>query len=197
MIDNNISECIKLNRDYVENIVSSNQRKNISKNTLDKILKELSRNICAESNITSISKNTQLSRETIYTYLDFLLDSNIIEYIYGWNTHIRSSANVKSLPKINFTDQSFAIAILNINEKKLYDDFNTLGFFFESFVIKQLNVFCSLTDKKIFYYRDSDNVEVDCVIEDSGGEWIAIEIKLGSVEGIENGKKIYKNFITN
>jgi predicted AAA+ superfamily ATPase len=82
LINNSVSECIELNRDYVKNIISSINRKNITKPTLEKVLKDLSRNICCGLNISSIAKNTGLSKETVSTYLDFLVESNIIEYIY-------------------------------------------------------------------------------------------------------------------
>jgi predicted AAA+ superfamily ATPase len=82
LIDNTVEECIELNTDYVNSIVSANDRKNITNSTLQKILKELARNICTELNISSIAKNTNLSRETVTTYLDYLTDSNIIEFFY-------------------------------------------------------------------------------------------------------------------
>jgi predicted AAA+ superfamily ATPase len=46
----------------------------------------------------------------------------------------------------------------------------------------------------LFFYRDSDGLEIDCVIENNDDEWIGIEIKLGSVEGIENGIKNLNKF---
>jgi hypothetical protein len=41
---------------------------------------------------------------------------------------------------------------------------------FESLVIKQLNIFCSLSDMNLFFYRDSDGLEIDCVIENNDDE---------------------------
>jgi predicted AAA+ superfamily ATPase len=77
---------------------------------------------------------------------------------------------LRTSPKVNFTDQSLAIAILNASPQKLLDDIRTLGFMFESYVLKHLNVYCSLSDTKIYFYRDSDDCEIDCIIENKDNE---------------------------
>jgi predicted AAA+ superfamily ATPase len=77
----------------------------------------------------------------------------------------------------------------------LLNDSNTLGIIFENLVIKELKLFCQMNGAEIYYFRDSSGYEVDAIIElnDGNDGWIAIEIKLGSDIGIQEGIKNLKN----
>ena len=44
-----------------------------------------------------------------------------------------------------------------------------------------------LLDGDVFHYRDRNNLEVDAIIHLKNGDWGAIEIKLRSTDGIEEG----------
>jgi hypothetical protein len=76
------------------------------------------------------------------------------------------------------------------NKRSNYDD---AGFFFESQVIKQLRVFCNLIDAELSFYRDTNHLEIDAIVEYE--HKIAIfEIKVGSYSAIEDGIKNINKF---
>ena len=55
---------------------------------------------------------------------------------------------------------------------------------FEDLAIRDLRVYATYLDGRLFHYRDSNNLECDAIIHLNDGKWAAIEIKLGSEEGI-------------
>lgn len=65
----------------------------------------------------------------------------IVDDLPAWNTHIRSSAKLRSTPKRHLVDPSLAAAILNLSSDLLIKDLNYTGFLFESQVIHDLRVY--------------------------------------------------------
>jgi len=57
---------------------------------------------------------------------------------------------------------------------------NYLGFLFESLAIHNLRVYAQANDADIYHYRDSNNEEIDAVVQNRAGDWAAFEVKLGS-----------------
>ena len=54
-----------------------------------------------------------------------------------------------------------------------------MGLLFESAVIHDLRVYATSTRGRVSYYRDSNGLEADAIIEFPSYGWIACEIKLG------------------
>ena len=66
---------------------------------------------------------------------------------------------------------------------------------FEALVERDLRIYIESLDGKLYHYRNNDNgKEVDAIVELPGGDYGAIEIKLGSNE-IEDAKKNLNKFI--
>lgn len=59
-------------------------------------------------------------------------------------------------------------------------DLNTLGLLFESLVVRDMRVYADAIDATVSDYRDSENLEVDIVVEARDGTWGAFEVKLGA-----------------
>jgi predicted AAA+ superfamily ATPase len=76
-------------------------------------------------------------------------------------------------------DPSLAVAALGASPAMLLKDLNTLGFLFESLVIRDLRVFAQALGGTVKHYRDGSGLEVDAIITLGDGSWAAIEIKLG------------------
>jgi predicted AAA+ superfamily ATPase len=55
-------------------------------------------------------------------------------------------------------------------------------------------VYCDVNDFKLFYFRNSNGLEVDAIIEKNDGTWSAFEIKTGSELGIKSGIKNLLSF---
>ena len=56
---------------------------------------------------------------------------------------------------------------------------NTLGFLFESLVLRDLLCYAEAFDASVYHYQDYSDREIDAVIEMPDGEWTAVEVKLG------------------
>ena len=62
----------------------------------------------------------------------------------------------------------------------MLDDLNFLGFLFESLAVRDLRVYAQAADAEVFHYHDENGLEVDAIVEDVLGRWIAYEVKLGA-----------------
>jgi predicted AAA+ superfamily ATPase len=88
-------------------------------------------------------------------------------------------------PKWHFVDPSLAAAALRATPDSLLSDLNTMGMLFESMAIRDLRVYSDVIGASVYHYRDSTDLEVDAIIERYDEKWIAVEVKLGSSEAIE------------
>lgn len=139
------------------------------------------------------NENEEISRPTIYDYLDTLERLMIVEDQPAWNPHIRSSSSLRKSPKRHFTDVSLAIAALGLDKRALLGDLKFTGFLFESLVTHNLRVYAQANDAKVFHYRDSNDIEVDAIVQKYNGDWVAFEIKLG-IGKIEEATEGLKKF---
>ena len=173
-------------------------------NKMNMLFKSLARNESTiVSNNTIISdieeftnnKDYQLSRNTMIDYLNVLSKLYLIENQEAYSTNLRSRDVVGKSPKRHFTDPSLACAALDITSDKLVNDIKTFGFMFESLVERDLRIYIESLGGKLFHYRNNKNrVEIDAIVELPGGEYGAIEIKLGS-NGIDDAKKSLNQFL--
>jgi predicted AAA+ superfamily ATPase len=170
-----------------------------------RLMSSIARNIATEVQIETLAKDagldgSALSYDTIRDYVDALERLMIIEDLPAWNTHIRSSATLRKSRKRHFVDPSIAIAALGINGVRLQQDFEYMGYVFESLAIRDLRIYAQTMGAKIFHYRDSSGREVDAILEMPDGSWAAFEIKLGfgaAEEGVRSLLKFLENVDTN
>ena len=92
-----------------------------------------------------------------------------------------------------FVDPSLPAALLGVEKDRLLEDGQLFGRLFEELCLRDLRIYTSCLDAalpdSVKYYRDSDGLEVDAIIELRDGRWAAIEIKLSEnkvPEGIRN-----------
>lgn len=202
LIDKNLKQAKDLNRAYVELLVEVDMSRvsDVKRDSVKvrNLLRSLARHTATLADIRTLKKdildndNEELSRPTIYDYLDALERLMIIEDQPAWNTHIRSSASLRKSAKRHFTDPCLAVAVLGLDEKALLADLRFTGFLFESLVVHDLRVYAQGNDARVYHYRDSNNVEVDAIVQQYSGEWAAFEIKLGAGQvesAVENLQK--------
>ena len=103
----------------------------------------------------------------------------IFEEQPAWNTHVRSANSLRKSPKRHLCDVSLAIAALKLTKEALLKDLKYCGFLFESLVYHDLKTYAQSNDAEVYHYRDSAGLEIDTVIQQSGGAWAAFEVKLG------------------
>lgn len=189
LLNKSIKQATQLNRAYIELLaeVDMNKVSNVNRDSVKvrNLLRSLARNTATLVEISTLEKDIQqvdndnLSRPTIYDYLDALNRLMIVEDQPAWNPHIRSSASLRKSGKRHFTDVSLAVAALGLDKKSLLKDLNFTGFLFESLAIHELRIYGQVNDAKVYHYRDSSDLEVDAIVQKYNGEWSAFEIKLG------------------
>jgi predicted AAA+ superfamily ATPase len=135
----------------------------------------LSANTIAKD-ITQLGES--ISDDTVRDYLLALDAVMLIDQLPAWRPHIRSRAAMRSQRKLYLTDPSLAFAALGTSIRHVQDDPGFLGIAFENLVIRDLFVYAQHIDTTVSYYRDSNGLEVDAILERPDGTWAAIEIKL-------------------
>jgi len=186
-------------KSYINSLLDSdmNDEKKRDRNKMQMLLKSLARNeSTVVSNQTLLKdietyENSDLieSRITLDDYLDVLSRLHIIEYQNAYSQNYRSSKRVGKSPKRHFVDPSLACACLDINSEKLVNDLNTFGFMFESLVERDLRIYMEYLNGNLYHFRDNvTGLEIDSILEFEGGDYAAVEIKLG-FNGVEDAKK--------
>jgi predicted AAA+ superfamily ATPase len=190
LMGKNAAQAADLNRAYVNLLteVDMSRVSNVKRDPLKllSLLRSIARNTAAPAEIATLAADIsekepgEISRPTVYDYLDALNRLMIIEEQPVWNTHIRSSASLRKTPKRHFTDTALAVAALGADAETLLNDINTTGLLFESLVTHELRVYAQANDAKVYYYRDTSGLEVDAIVQKYNGDWIAVETKLGA-----------------
>ena len=150
-----------------------------------KILQSLARHTASEATNVSLledmrSLDSATAEGTLIDYLDVLNKLYIIEDLKGWNPNLRSKTIIRSTPARFFVDPSIGASMLNLTTKKLMNDFQTFGLFFESLVVRDLRIYAEVIDGEVYRYKDKNGLEIDAVIQLNDGRWGAIQIKMGS-----------------
>lgn len=189
-IDSKESEYTIIAKEYLNAIINHDiyRLEGINRNTrkMNLLLKSLARNESTTASINTLKKDIKetdeedLDNDTISLYLTLFERMFLIENQKAFSSNIRSSTRIKQLDKRHFVDPSLACALLNASEDMLINDLNTLGFLFEALCERDLRIYAESFNAKIYHYQDYDGDEIDSVVELDNGDWVAIEIKLGS-----------------
>jgi predicted AAA+ superfamily ATPase len=202
LLNKSLAQAMEINRAYVDLLaeVDMSRVSDVKRNPekVRGLLRALARNVATTVDITVLEKdvklneNTDVSRPTIYDYLEALNRLMIIEDQPAWNTHIRSSASLRKSAKRHFSDVSLAVASLGIGKEALINDLKLTGFLFESLVVHDMRVYAQANDAKVYHYYDSTGLEVDAIVQKYTGEYCAFEIKLGIGQIDEAAKNLLK-----
>ena len=185
---------LDITRNYYESLFNfdnsdNEELKNKNPNTLKLLLKSYARNISSQAKYQNIyndiiSNSFSLDKKTFDSYVKIAEKLFLIEDLDAWTPSLRSKATIRTTSTRHFVDTSIAALSLNVTPNDLLNDAKTLGLMFEDLAIRDLRVYATYLDGRVFHYRDSNNLECDAIIHLNDGKWAAIEIKLGSEEGI-------------
>jgi len=130
-------------------------------------------------NASQIGQSLGLSYQTINHYIDYLAGAFLIRRLPPYLTNLRKRL-VKS-PKIYWRDTGLLHALLNVTERDDLLSRPWVGASWEGFVIEQILAAFQQEELAVepFFFRTSDQYEIDLVLE-FGGELWAVEIKLTS-----------------
>lgn len=205
LINKNIRQARDMNRAYVDLLTEvdmsrlSNTKRDPIK--IKNLLRSLARNTATMVDIKTLEADIRqrdfkdISRPTIYDYLNALDRLMITENQPAWITHIRSSSTLRKAAKRHFTDAALAVAALGLKKEALLKDLKFVGFLFESLAVHELRVYAQVSDAKVYHYHDSSGLEVDAILQKYNGDWCAFEIKLGTGQ-IEEAAKSLKKFVS-
>lgn len=195
-LDKSVTVALSLNKEYLRllaetdiSVVAGAYRDPVR---VSKLLESYARNIATPAKLTTLANDTSgtdgqvFTAETASKYLDELSRLMVVEDLPVWLTHIRSSAKLRQTPKRHFVDPSLAVAALGLAPDNLLKELRFTGFLFESEVLRDIRVYAERNKMSVYYYRDTEGDEVDIVLEKSSGEFVLIEVKLGS-GGVEEG----------
>ena len=197
-------------KSYIDSIlnidINEDTEKRRDKNKMRMLLKSLARNEASIvgnktiiKDIEEYENSTELlsSRDTVSDYLDVLDRLHLIENQEAYGENYRSPKRVGKSPKRHLTDPSLSCACLGLTHEKLLKDLNTFGFMFESLVERDLRIYIDYLDGHLYHFRDNvTGLEVDSILEFPGGEYAAVEIKLGYNQ-VNEAKKSLLNFYDN
>ncbi len=156
---------------------------------LRRLIAALARNTAQDRSIAKLAAEVAggggvADRGTVERYLEALERLMIIEEQPAWGNHLRSKSKVIGRPRRHICCPSLAAAALNATPQKLLKDLNTLGFLFESLVVRDLRVYGQMSDATISHFRNNNGDEVDAIVETDDGRWGAFEVKLGTDDAV-------------
>ncbi|MDR1714103.1 MAG: DUF4143 domain-containing protein [Coriobacteriales bacterium] len=183
------NEAMQFLQDYISlicetdiNRISDNSRRR-DPVKVRRLFESFARNISTEASNSTLAKDVSgdqnIGPETVAEYLDALQRLMIVDYLPAFKPHITSRYALRSTPVKHFVDASLAAAALYLDVDKLASDPFYLGLLFESCVVQNIKAALINSGAIFSHYRDSAGREVDLIVEFPGGEWCAIEIKLG------------------
>lgn len=196
-----VNEAMEVMRSYLNEIIRTDifllSGKTHDPVRLERVIQSLARNIGTAVRVETIVKDTsgsegQIDRQTITRYLHTLEQLMITEDLPAWKPELRSRASLRTTSTRYFVDPSLAVAALKASPGKLMKDPKFLGFLFESLVVRDLRVFMQNLGGTLSHYRDSEDLEVDVILENDEDKWAAIEVKLGSGQVDEAAANLLK-----
>lgn len=139
---------------------------------------------------------TLISEDAVGEYLRLLTRLYLIEEVPGWAPPARAKKRFATKPKRYLADPSLAVALLGMNVRSLFEDWQTFGLVFENLCVRDLTVYAraleGVSPTPVRYYRDDAGLEVDVIIELTDGRWAALEIKVGEDKVAEGERSLLR-----
>lgn len=135
-------------------------------------------------NASQLARNLELSSVTVNRYLDLMVDLLLVRRLQPWASNIGKRL-IRS-PKVYVRDSGIVHALLNITAYNDLLSHPVVGGSWEGFVIENI---MSVVQRKAlaYYYRSAGGAEIDLILEFSGQEKWAIEIKRSSAPSLSKG----------
>jgi predicted AAA+ superfamily ATPase len=213
-IDLDDNTAMRIPTQYIDTMLSSGaSNKNRTQYMTRLLLKSLARNLgkavkkktlLADLQHGADDKESTVNRPTLEKLLDSLIDQFLIEEVFGWDAPVKSKSRVRISPVRSFVDPSIPASLLGMSPERLLMDMQTFGNLFEELCLRDIRVYASVMQdalpNPVLQYRDSDNLEVDVIVELRDGRWAALEIKLSENKvdaGIKNLTRLKEKVASN
>lgn len=135
-------------------------------------------------NASILARSLEVSSVTVGRYLDLMVDLLLVRRLQPWTSNVGKRL-VKS-PKVYIRDSGIAHALLNIESYNDLLGHPVAGGSWEGFVIENI-LSAAPSNVRSYYYRTAGGQEIDLLLEFSGQERWAIEIKRSTVPVLSKG----------
>lgn len=127
-------------------------------------------------NVTTLSNELDLRRETVEHHLAVCERLYLVRRLHPWHRH--EAKRLIKTPKIHFLDSGLAATLAGLTAEDWHARRDRFGHLLETFVLQQLSAQASWADPELrfWHYRDKDQVEIDLVITQGRRTW-GVEIK--------------------
>ncbi len=156
----------------------------IPAHTLERFWTMLAHNQGGVVNASLLGRNIDVSSVTVNRYIDLMTDLLLVRRLQPWTVNV--GKRLIRAPKIYVRDSGLVHALLNISTFNSLLGHPVLGASWEGFVIENI---LSVVEKKAlpYFYRTSSGAEIDLILEFSGVEKWAIEIKHSTTPTVPKG----------
>ena len=135
-------------------------------------------------NASQLARNLEVSSVTINRYLDLMVDLLLVRRLQPWAAN--AGKRLVRAPKIYVRDSGVTHALLNIITYNDLIGHPVSGGSWEGFVIE--NIMAAVQGRALpYYYRTAVGAEIDLILEFSGQEKWAIEIKRSTAPALSKG----------
>lgn len=130
-------------------------------------------------NVSSLANDAGIAVNTARSWLSLLESSFIVYMLHPY--HKNFSKRIIKSPKLYFYDTGLACSLLRINSPDNIQTHYLFGALFENLVISEIvkQYYHRGMRPPVYYWRESNGIEIDCIIEKENQELTAIEIKAG------------------
>lgn len=144
-------------------------------------------------NLTSLANDAGIAVNTAKSWISLLEASFIVYQLQPYYRNFNKRI-IKS-PKLYFYDTGLACSLLRINSSEVLKTHYLYGSLFENLVISEIIKQFHHSGKRppVYYWRESNGIEIDCIIEKNDLEITAVEIKAGQTfnkDYLKNFKKL-------
>jgi len=167
-------------RQYIDAIIQRDVRDVSCIEKLDqlpRLLRALAQTAGQLCNYTQLAGQVGLDGKTASRYVGVFEQMYLLKRVEVWARN-RLNRVIKT-PKLQFIDSGLLASLLELTADKVGQDRTRFGNVLETFVYAELlkHTTTANGDYNLMYYRDTDQFEVDLVIENAAGYLVGVEVK--------------------
>lgn len=167
-------------KQYIDAIVARDVRDVAGVDKLDQLprfLRALAQTTGQLCNYTQLAGQVGIDGKTAARYVGIFEQMYLLQRVDVWARNQLS--RVIKTPKLQFIDSGLLSSLLALNAQMLEQDRTRLGPLLETFVYAELLKHATTSEGSynLMYYRDTDQFEVDLVIENASGDLVGVEVK--------------------
>ncbi len=128
-------------------------------------------------NLSDVSRSLGMPRSTLQRYVDILQAMFIVQLVPPWSANL--GARLVHSPKVFLSDTGLVAHLLDADPRRLVNAPEMAGPLLENFVVAELFKQRGWSNERpdVYFFRTHGGLEVDIVLEGSGGRLVAIEVK--------------------